>query len=45
MELECPRKEMLRDVGKGLKVEASGNLGMSESGSIFSFFFLTLGQR
>ncbi len=36
---------MLREVGKGLKVEASGSLGMRVSGSILSFFFFILGQR
>jgi hypothetical protein len=32
-------------VGNGFIVDASGSLGISESGSMFNFFFLILGQR
>ena len=36
---------MLSEVGKGLRVDESGNLGINESGSMLSFFFLTLGHK
>ena len=45
IELEWPINEILSEVGKGLRVDESGSLGMSESGSMFSFFFLTLGHK
>ena len=41
----CPWYIIFTAVGKGFNNFGSGSFGMRVSGSILSFFFLTLGQR
>ena len=41
----CPSYTILMLVGNGFKSFGSGSFGMRVSGSILSFFFLTLGHK
>ena len=42
---EWPEYMIIIEVGNGFNVLGSGSLGTSASGSIFNFFFFTLGHR